>query len=117
MTNIFFLCSSLLLYRIQDPVFKPSLPLPSTGPTAFRFHSKSSPSTAQSTDSEGTYTVIEYRISGVAYAALIIAIAALLLPCVALYLFLRSKPEYKEVLMSNLNRAGEGGAYSAVNEG
>jgi hypothetical protein len=61
--------------------------------------------------------VIEYRISGVAYAALIIAIAALLLPCIALYLFLRSKPEVKEMLMTNLSRAGEGGGYSSVNEG
>lgn len=51
-----------------------------------------------------------------AYAALIIAIAALLLPCIAMYLFIRNKPEYKEVLMSNFNRPGEGGGYSAVNE-
>ena len=96
----------------------PSIPLPSTGPTPFRFHSKSSPSSSasQSTDSDGTYTVIEHRISGVAYAALIIAIAALLLPCIAMYLFIRNKPEYKEVLMSHFNRPGEGGGYSAVNE-
>ena len=117
----FFKIFHYTVYRIQDPVFKPSLPsapLPSTGPTPFRFHSKSSPSssTAQSTDSNGTYTIIEYRISGVAYAALIIAIAALLLPCIAMYLFIRNKPEYKEVLMSNFSRPGEGGGYSAVNE-
>ena len=112
--------SCLSLYRIQGPVNTPtfpSIPLPSTAPTPFRFHSKSAPTPAQSTNGDGTYTVIEYRISGVAYAALIIAIAALLLPCIAMYLFLRSKPEVKEMLMTNLSRAGEGGGYSSVNEG
>ena len=109
------------VYRIQGPGNTPSfssISLPSTAPTPFRFHSKSSPTSAQSTNGDGTYTVIEYRISGVAYAALIIAIAALLLPCIALYLFFRSKPEIKELLMTNLSGgAGEGGGYSSVNEG
>lgn len=102
---------------MQGPVNTPSIPLPSTAPTPFRFHSKTAPTSAQSTNGDGTYTVIEYRISGVAYAALIIAIAALLLPCIALYLFVRSKPEVKEMLMTNLSRAREGGGYSSVNEG